>query len=437
MKEETFENMIGGTRCPGQQAEQDARLHENEQTPGLQSNEQAASQLSDPQEAILQGDQQAEGQLNDNQTDGLHAETQAEEQDDLLPAEIFLREHCEFRYNVLADKIEVRARKGGAWGPWHYLDKMEFNSIVVAARRAMPKERGLKAQMQDSIYSSSTPTWDPIAGYLQSLPAWDGRDRVMQLLLRIPGITAQQVAWAHVWLLSMVVHWLQQDQLHANELVLTLIGAQGCGKSTFLRRLLPEHLREYYLDHVNLGNKFDKEMALTNNLLVNLDELDQVRPSQQAELKQMVSKVRVNGRRIWGSNQSDRSRYASFAATTNNRHPLNDPTVPSGMQITQEDKDRAEYQMNQAKAALEKATQTYSLELKKSIRLQEKDAIEESDAIAIGTKAVAQVKESIALGSNSVTTAKDRAGSRTGLSGYDPLQQDSDNDLEEDHQDRR
>ena len=344
MKEETFENMIGGTRCPGQQAEQDARLHENEQTPGLQSNEQAASQLSneqeaillsdqqgasqlsDPQEAILQGDQQAEGQLNDNQTDGLHAETQAEEQDDLLPAEIFLREHCEFRYNVLADKIEVRARKGGAWGPWHYLDKMEFNSIVVAARRAMPKERGLKAQMQDSIYSSSTPTWDPIAGYLQSLPAWDGRDRVMQLLLRIPGITAQQVAWAHVWLLSMVVHWLQQDQLHANELVLTLIGAQGGGKSTFLRRLLPEHLREYYLDHVNLGNKFDKEMALTNNLLVNLDELDQVRPSQQAELKQMVSKVRVNGRRIWGSNQSDRSRYASFAATTNNRHPLNDPT---------------------------------------------------------------------------------------------------------------
>ena len=313
MKEETIETMIGGTRCPDQQAEQEARLHENEQTQSLQSNEQAASQLSneqeailqgdqqgasqlsDQQEAILQGDQQAEGQLNDNQTDGLHAETQAEEQDDLLPAEIFLREHCEFRYNVLADKIEVRARKGGVWGPWHYLDKMEFNSIVVAARRAMPKERGLKAQMQDSIYSSSTPAWDPIAGYLHSLPEWDGRDRVMQLLLRIPGITAQQVAWAHVWLLSMVAHWLQLDQLHANELVLTLIGAQGCGKSTFLRRLLPEHLREYYLDHVNLGNKFDKETALTNNLLVNLDELDAIRPSQHPALKQTLSKSKVNG----------------------------------------------------------------------------------------------------------------------------------------------
>ena len=54
MKEEMIETMIGGTRCPDQQAEQEARLHENEQTQSLQSNEQAASQLSDQQEAILQ-----------------------------------------------------------------------------------------------------------------------------------------------------------------------------------------------------------------------------------------------------------------------------------------------------------------------------------------------------------------------------------------------
>ena len=43
------------------------------------------------------------------------------------------------------------------------------------------------------------------------------------------------------------------------------IGAQGCGKTTFVQRLLPPQLREYFLDHLNLSNKFDKEMALTNN----------------------------------------------------------------------------------------------------------------------------------------------------------------------------
>ena len=297
MMHEKKATKIGDTRCPDLQAEQDARLNEHEQ------------------DAIL---------LNDHQTDNLHTQAQAEAEDDLLPAEIFLREHYEFRYNVLADKIEVRARKDDA--AWHTLDKMVFNSIVVAARRAMPKERGLKSQLQDSIYSSATPAWNPIAGYLHNLPRWDGRNRVVQLLLRIPGITAQQIAWAHVWMLSMVAHWLQLDQLHANELVLTLIGAQGCGKSTFLRRLLPEHLREYYLDHVNLGNKFDKEMALTNNLLVNLDELDAIRPSQHAALKQTLSKSKVNGRPIYGASQEDRARYASFVATTNNPHPLTDAT---------------------------------------------------------------------------------------------------------------
>ena len=132
------------------------------------------------------------------------------------------------------------------------------------------------------------------------------------------------------------------DTLHGNECVPTLIGAQGCGKSTFAARLLPPELRKYFLDHLNLSNKFDKEMALTNNLLVNLDELEAIRPSQHAALKQTLSKSKVNGRPIYGCSQDDRPRYASFVATTNNPHPLTDATgsrryicitIPDGIQI--------------------------------------------------------------------------------------------------------
>jgi predicted P-loop ATPase len=67
-------------------------------------------------------------------------------------------------------------------------------------------------------------------------------------------------------------------------------------------------------------------MALTNNLLVNLDELDAIRPSQHAALKQTLSKSKVNGRPIYGSCQEDKPRFASFVATTNNPHPLTDAT---------------------------------------------------------------------------------------------------------------
>ena len=140
------------------------------------------------------------------------------------------------------------------------------------------------------------------------------------------GYMLRQHDFLAIWIRSMVAHWLQMDTLHCNECVPTLIGSQGCGKTTFVRRLLPPQLRAYYLDHLNLSNKFDKEMALTNNLLVNLDEFDAIRPSQHASLKQTLSKSKVNGRPIFGRTQEDRPRFASFVATTNNPHPLKDPT---------------------------------------------------------------------------------------------------------------
>lgn len=85
-------------------------------------------------------------------------------------------------------------------------------------------------------------------------------------------------------------------------------------------------MRQYFLDHINFGNKFDSEMALTHNLFVNIDEFANMGVSQQGKLKQTLSKVKVNGRPIFGKSQEDRPRYASFLATTNDEHPLCDTT---------------------------------------------------------------------------------------------------------------
>ena len=176
------------------------------------------------------------------------------------------------------------------------------------------------------VQSEEVPVFNPVAEFLNGLPKWDGKNHVAQMFSRLPGLSTEQHSFLAIWIRSVVAHWLQMDTLHGNECVPTLIGPQGCGKTTFVRRLLPPQLRQYYLDHLNLSNKFDKEMALTNNLLVNLDELDAIRPSQHAALKQTLSKSKVNGRPIFGRAQEDRPRFASFVATTNNPHPLTDPT---------------------------------------------------------------------------------------------------------------
>ena len=259
-----------------------------------------------------------------------------------LETEQFLNDNYLFRRNVLSGKVEF-ASLPAEEPQYRVLTQEALNSIVIRARRENVCEKGNpKTEIMELIHSEEVCDHNPIKEYLDSLPKWDGQNHVAKLFSRLPGITTEQHAFFAIWLRSAVAHWLQMDTLHGNECVPTLIGAQGCGKTTFVKRLLPAHLREYFLDHLNLSNKFDKEMALTNNLLVNLDELEAIRPSQHAALKQTLSKSKVNGRPIYGASQEDKPRYASFVATTNNPHPLTDATgsrryicltIPKGLQI--------------------------------------------------------------------------------------------------------
>ena len=262
------------------------------------------------------------------------SEMMIESGSDFSLVESFLDEYYLFRRNILSGKTEYLIIKKDDEseleekdGDWKVLTNNAFNSIVRHAKRSGIGEN--KSPRQDSdefINSEEVPVYNPIKEYLESLPKWDGQNQVAELFGRIPGLTSEQLNWCSIWLRSAVAHWLQMDMLHGNEAVPILIGQQGCGKSTFAVRLLPEKLRQYFLDHINFGNKFDSEMALTHNLFVNIDELANMGASQQGKLKQTLSKVRVNGRPIFGKSQDDRLRFASFLATTNDEHPLCDPT---------------------------------------------------------------------------------------------------------------
>ena len=245
----------------------------------------------------------------------------------LLAAEQFLQDNYLFRRNVLNGKVEFVTLPADDEPKYRELTPEAEMSIIIRAKRELADEKcNPKSDIQDLLRSEEVHVYDPIREFLDGLPRWDGQNHVARLFSRLPGLSTEQHHFLAVWLRSAVAHWLQMDMLHGNECVPTLIGPQGCGKTTFMRRLLPVQLREYYLDHLNLSNKFDKEMALTNNLIVNLDELDAIRPSQHAALKQTLSKSKVNGRPIFGRTQTDRPRYASFVATTNNPHPLTDAT---------------------------------------------------------------------------------------------------------------
>lgn len=237
----------------------------------------------------------------------------------------FLNNNYQFRFNQLNGKVEFVNQKS-APTEWRDLTEPAINSIILKARMEQVSKNSPKEVIMEYVNSEDVARYDPINAYLNQLPEWDGQNHVARLFSRIPGITSEQLDFLCVWIRSAVAHWRQMDLLHGNECVPVLVGAQGCGKTTFFTRLLPPTFRQYYMDHLNTANQNDKNMALTNNLLVNIDELDGFTPRQMTTLKQLLSVSMMNYRPIYGKTQQVLHRYASFVATTNNPHPLTDVT---------------------------------------------------------------------------------------------------------------
>ena len=246
-------------------------------------------------------------------------------ENDLLAVEYHLEHNYQFRRNVLSGLVEYK-KTGEPDENFSRLTSEALNTIFIKAKREIPDDTSLKTDIKAYVESDIPPVYNPVVAWLDSLAQWDGKDRVTEFINRIPGLTDEQIAFLRIYLRSNVAHWLNMEQEHGNETVPLLIGDQGCGKSTFCVRFLPQHLRQYYLDHFNLANKFDKEMALSCCLLICLDEIDMYNARQMAQVKQALSKVKVNGRRIYGKTIDERNRFASFIATTNSRHPLVDKT---------------------------------------------------------------------------------------------------------------
>ena len=240
-----------------------------------------------------------------------------------MKIDMFLNENYEIRKNVMRGVAEFRERTGIGFAFRDLTDEAR-NSITMRALRV-----GIKCWDKDIrryVNSDDIELYDPMNEYLESLPKWDGKDRVETLARRIPTSYEEWPEMLHLWMRSMVAMWMGKGQLTGNSLVPLLIGRQGCGKSSFCRILLPLHLRDYYNDRINFKNETDLNLGLTSFGLINLDEFDKITQRQQIVLKYLVSTADLKYRPPYGKAYSEHRRFASFIGTTNEMMPLTDPS---------------------------------------------------------------------------------------------------------------
>ena len=217
---------------------------------------------------------------------------------------------------------------GGGWAGAVELTDDHVNSLycrfcLSTGLTTRPKE------FNTIIESDFYPTYNPLHEYLENLPAWDGvTDHIDRLasMVHVTGCTQEMHNhFFKKWIVAMVAAWM--DETVTNHEILTYIGPQGRYKTTFMTRLLPPVLGEYFATKTFKG-RMDKDdrLALTELALIDLEELDVMNASEVNQLKALVTDPSVNLRPVYARYTVRRAHIASFCGTGNNPRFLTDLT---------------------------------------------------------------------------------------------------------------
>jgi len=260
-------------------------------------------------------------------TDG---DAQPEPSDDKVSKETrqlieLLDRNYAFRRNRVMGYVEYHS-KTKDYDLWQPVDERVQNTLAVEARLA-----GLNVWDKDInryVKSNMIRPYDPIDDYLWEVrDKWDGRDHIGLLAATVPTANKHWPQWFRTWFLGMVAQWLGRNPRYGNAMAPLLISRQGYNKSTFCRMLLPPELQWGYNDNLVLSEKKAVLQAMSQFLLINLDEFNQISPKvQEGFLKNLIQLASVKVKPPYGKHVEDFPRLASFIATANMTDILADPS---------------------------------------------------------------------------------------------------------------
>lgn len=168
--------------------------------------------------------------------------------------------------------------------------------------------------------------FNPLSEFLASeLPEWDGYGRADLWLHDLLGAqrTDYMAAAGHTWLRGAVLRAMRPGCKF--DLVLVLVGPQGCGKSLTLRRLAvrPDLFTEGVTD---LSRPQEVAEQTAGKWLVELPELEGMVGRRATAIKLELTRQVTTVRLPYARHATDLPRSCVFASTTNEGRFLSDPT---------------------------------------------------------------------------------------------------------------
>ena len=231
--------------------------------------------------------------------------------------ENYLSQNFNLRYNIVSNEVEYKKRIDPDY------KNLNENTIF----RELQK-KGFKismANLNSLLASDFVDEYDPFSFYFKSLPIPDIRiDYITKLASYVK--TNDPVRFAHhlkKHLVRTIVCALNPKFFNKHAFI--LVGyTQDSGKSTFCRFTCPPYLANYITETFSTDK--DGLITLSENLIINLDELATLDKQDINKLKSVFSKETVKVRHPFGKKAITTPRRASFMGSTNDQEFLSDET---------------------------------------------------------------------------------------------------------------
>ena len=226
-----------------------------------------------------------------------------------------------FRYNLISEQTEFRP-KDDMQAEYRPVTQRDLNTLSVDMQ-----DRNIDCWDKDVkriVNSKFASEYHPFIQYMDSLPEWDGEDRLTPLAERVSH-DALFVSVFRKWMTGMASQWMGRAEECVNAMTPILISErQGMRKSTFCQMLMPGQLRTYYTDSFDIQKGAEQDLGSFG--LINLDEFDKFRPGRMALLKNLLQMNKITIKKAHRSTYSHLPRIASFIGTSNVRELLVDHT---------------------------------------------------------------------------------------------------------------
>jgi len=236
-----------------------------------------------------------------------------------IKVENFIQKSYDLKYNEVSNEVECRKKGDKEFGPLNennLFRELQHNRFKMSLTNLI-----------SMLKSDFVPVINPFKTYFESLTPWNESDPDhINILANYVSAADQQEFNYHFKKMLVRTVACALDEKFYNKHAFIIVGYKHhTGKSWFIRFLCPPVLKDYSSEDVSNVEK-DGQIALSENIIINIDDLAMLSKVEVNNLKAFFSKDYVKVRHPYGKKAIRTPRRASFFGSTNNEEFLTDET---------------------------------------------------------------------------------------------------------------